>query len=74
MLAAHPCGSSRRRGINERIDRNAEDFGPLQRISADRPIPQLGGVEHRFLDVEGLRVHVAEAGAGEPLVPLHTFV
>lgn len=33
--------------------------------------PALEGVEHRFVDVDGLRVHVAEAGAGEPLVLLH---
>jgi len=29
------------------------------------------GVEHRVLDVRGLAVHVAEAGAGPPLVLLH---
>ena len=33
--------------------------------------PALEGVEHRFLEVDGLRVHVAEAGAGEPLVLQH---
>jgi len=36
-----------------------------------RPIPELPGVEHHFVDAGGLRVHVAEAGAGEPLVMLH---
>jgi pimeloyl-ACP methyl ester carboxylesterase len=35
--------------------------------------PQLDGVEHRFLDLPGLRMHVAEAGAGEPLLLLHGF-
>jgi pimeloyl-ACP methyl ester carboxylesterase len=34
-------------------------------------MPQLPGVEHRFVEVEGLRFHVAEAGEGEPLVLLH---
>ena len=35
------------------------------------PMPVLEGVAHRFVDVGGLRVHVAEAGQGEPLVLLH---
>jgi pimeloyl-ACP methyl ester carboxylesterase len=35
------------------------------------PMPQLPGVEHRFVDLDGLRIHVAEAGDGEPLVLLH---
>ncbi|WP_211489641.1 alpha/beta fold hydrolase [Georgenia thermotolerans] len=34
-------------------------------------MPQLEGVEHRFVDLSGVRVHVAEAGSGEPLVLLH---
>lgn len=35
------------------------------------PMPTLPGVTHRTVDVGGLDVHVAEAGAGEPLVLLH---
>ena len=35
------------------------------------PMPQLPGVEHRFVDVAGVRFHVAEAGEGDPLVLLH---
>jgi pimeloyl-ACP methyl ester carboxylesterase len=38
-------------------------------------IPQVDGVEHRFVDADGLRVHVAEAGAGAagstPILLLH---
>ena len=37
----------------------------------DRPLPELPGVEHRFVDAGGLRVHVAEAGSGEPVILLH---
>jgi pimeloyl-ACP methyl ester carboxylesterase len=37
------------------------------------PLPSIDGVRHRFVDLPGLRVHVAEAGAGEPLVLLHGF-
>jgi pimeloyl-ACP methyl ester carboxylesterase len=35
--------------------------------------PRLDGVEHRFVDLPGLRMHVAEAGRGEPLLLLHGF-
>jgi pimeloyl-ACP methyl ester carboxylesterase len=35
------------------------------------PLPELPGVEHRFVDAAGLRVHVAEAGSGPPIVLLH---
>ena len=38
---------------------------------ADRPIPELEGVQHRYVDAGGLRTHVAEAGEGPPLVMLH---
>ena len=34
-------------------------------------LPQVEGVEHRMVDAGGLRVHVAEAGAGEPILMLH---
>ena len=34
-------------------------------------MPHVDGVEHRHVDVGGLRLHVAEAGDGEPLVMLH---
>jgi pimeloyl-ACP methyl ester carboxylesterase len=34
-------------------------------------LPEGAGVEHRWVDAGGLRVHLAEAGAGEPLVMLH---
>jgi pimeloyl-ACP methyl ester carboxylesterase len=34
-------------------------------------MPVLDGVTHGFVDVGGLRIHVAEAGRGEPLVLLH---
>jgi pimeloyl-ACP methyl ester carboxylesterase len=36
-----------------------------------RPFPYVEGVEHRFVDIGDLRLHVAEAGAGDPLVMLH---
>jgi pimeloyl-ACP methyl ester carboxylesterase len=35
------------------------------------PLPELPGVEHRFETVNGIRIHYAEAGAGDPLVLLH---
>jgi pimeloyl-ACP methyl ester carboxylesterase len=36
-----------------------------------RPLPGLAGVEHRYVDAGGVRLHVAEAGAGEPVVCIH---
>ena len=34
-------------------------------------VPAVPGVEHRDVEVRGIRLHVAEAGAGPPLVLLH---
>ena len=34
-------------------------------------LPALAGVEHRFVDLPDLRMHVAEAGQGDPVVLLH---
>ena len=36
-----------------------------------RELPDLPGVEHRYVDAGGLRVHIAEAGSGPPLVLQH---
>jgi pimeloyl-ACP methyl ester carboxylesterase len=38
---------------------------------ATRPFPQVDGVLHRFVDTSRLRVHVAEAGEGEPVLLVH---
>lgn len=38
-----------------------------------RQMPDLAGVTHRFVDLPGLRMHVAEAGSGEPVLLLHGF-
>jgi pimeloyl-ACP methyl ester carboxylesterase len=37
----------------------------------ERTMPELAGVEHRFVDAGGLRTHVAEAGEGPPVLLLH---
>lgn len=34
-------------------------------------IPQVAGVEHSYVDVGGVSFHVAQAGAGDPIVLLH---
>ena len=36
-------------------------------------MPHVEGVTHRLVDAGGLRMHVAEAGSGEPVVLLHGF-
>ncbi|KAA2251448.1 alpha/beta hydrolase [Solihabitans fulvus] len=39
----------------------------------DRPFPEVDGVTHRFVQAGDVRLHVAEAGAGEPILLLHSF-
>ena len=34
-------------------------------------LPHVDGVEHRYTQVDGLRIHYAEAGSGDPLVLQH---
>jgi pimeloyl-ACP methyl ester carboxylesterase len=34
-------------------------------------MPSVDGVTHRFLDANGVRLHIAEAGSGPPLILLH---
>jgi pimeloyl-ACP methyl ester carboxylesterase len=34
-------------------------------------MPEIAGVEHRMVELDGFRAHVAEAGSGEPLLLLH---
>jgi pimeloyl-ACP methyl ester carboxylesterase len=36
-------------------------------------LPTVEGVEHRFVQAGAVRLHVAEAGAGEPVVLLHSW-
>ena len=38
-----------------------------------RPLPHVPGVTHRLVTVPGARLHVAEAGTGEPVMLLHGF-
>jgi pimeloyl-ACP methyl ester carboxylesterase len=37
----------------------------------ERALPEVPGVEHRFVNAGGLRTHVAEAGSGPPLMLVH---
>lgn len=41
--------------------------------SQRRPLPKIEGVRHRFVELPGLRMHVAEAGSGDPVLLLHGF-
>lgn len=40
-------------------------------MAGARPMPEVPGVEHRYVDAGGLRMHVAEAGEGDPVLLLH---
>jgi pimeloyl-ACP methyl ester carboxylesterase len=40
-------------------------------VAPTTELPSVAGVEHRFVQAGGLRLHVAEAGAGDPIVLLH---
>jgi pimeloyl-ACP methyl ester carboxylesterase len=40
-------------------------------VTGGDSFPQVAGVEHRFLNARGLRMHLAEAGEGSPIVMLH---
>jgi pimeloyl-ACP methyl ester carboxylesterase len=43
-------------------------------MDQDAPLPGVPGVEHRFVELpDGLRMHVAEAGQGDPVLLLHGF-
>lgn len=42
-------------------------------LCSGRLFPAVDGVSHRFVEVGGVRVHVAEAGGGDPVVLLHGF-
>lgn len=35
------------------------------------PLPELSGVSHKFITINGSKIHVAEAGRGKPLLLIH---
>ncbi|MFI0721822.1 alpha/beta fold hydrolase [Streptomyces sp. NPDC021224] len=45
----------------------------LPEVPELRGLPEVPGVRHRFVTAGSVRLHVAEAGAGEPVVLLHGF-
>jgi len=57
------------------MERNERPRGADATTSTEerRPLPNVDGVRHRFLELPGLRMHVAEAGAGDPVLLLHGF-
>src|SRR5436190_1165355 len=44
---------------------------PAEAAGTHPAMPHVDGVEHGWADVDGLRIHYAQAGEGEPLVLLH---
>src|SRR5258708_19827917 len=53
--------------------RHAFHAGDSPPGSGARPFPYVPGVTHRFVDVRGARLHVAEAGDRDPVVLLPTL-
>jgi pimeloyl-ACP methyl ester carboxylesterase len=49
-------------------DRFCASDGARVRLADVAPVP---GVAHRDVQVDGVRLHVVEAGAGPPLIMLH---
>ncbi len=55
-----------------KITRHPQPSPESARFSAmAHEMPQVDGVTHRFLNVDGFGFHVAEAGEGEPVLLLH---
>ena len=46
---------------------------PVQAPMSQPQLPQLEGVDHHFVELPGLRMHVAEASSGVPVLLLHGF-
>jgi pimeloyl-ACP methyl ester carboxylesterase len=44
---------------------------PLHLSAMQGPPPELEGVTHRYVEIRGVRLHVAEAGEGPPVLCLH---
>jgi pimeloyl-ACP methyl ester carboxylesterase len=53
--------------IHQRASRLPDAVQPTE----NRPMPAVPGVEHRQVETGRLRIHVAEAGSGPPLLLLH---
>lgn len=45
----------------------------MERTEITSEQPRLDGVRHRYVELPGLRMHVAEAGSGDPVLLLHGF-
>lgn len=73
LCDAAPClvTSSARKGEPMIIHQGAGRLAGAARPTASRPMPAVPGVEHRRVETRRLRIHVAEAGTGPPLLLLH---
>lgn len=48
-------------------------LAPTRSLAPPVPMPHVDGVTHKYADVNGTRIHYAEAGEGDPLVLIHGF-
>src|SRR4051794_34000388 len=51
--------------------RNLTDAVPAANPGNPSDMPELHEVRHRFVELAGLRMHIAEAGKGDPVLLLH---
>jgi pimeloyl-ACP methyl ester carboxylesterase len=53
------------------IHEHRSQLPPGGQARASRQMPEVAGVEHRYIETGRLRVHIAESGSGPPLLLLH---
>jgi pimeloyl-ACP methyl ester carboxylesterase len=51
--------------------RTSQVLARPQPVGSSRPMPEVAGVAHRYINTGRLDVHVAEAGSGPPVLLLH---
>ena len=51
--------------------RTSQVLARPQPVGSSRPMPEVAGVAHRYINTGRLNVHVAEAGSGPPVLLLH---
>ena len=59
--------------VRDALEEESVTITTLPPAGGIQPFQDVPGVRHRFAEVRGVRLHAAEAVAGEPVVLLHSF-